>query len=179
MHGTSAGRGILELSFVAGQTAVTRAQAGSPLKLFVPGSRGPSAWAYTSSLGGGLLAGDEISLTIRAGALTRGFVSTQASTKIYRNPHGLPCRHDINATVAENAVLIVAPDPVQCFAGSLYEQRQRFELHPSAGLVVVDSLISGRHARGERWASTRYRSRIDIGCGDEHLLADDPWERKW
>jgi urease accessory protein len=131
-----------------------------------------SAWVCTSNFGGGLVAGDEVSIEIHAGAGTRGYLGTQSSTKVYWSPDGRVSRFHLHASLARDAVLIVAPDHVQCFAGARYEQRQEFHLQSGAGLVLVDWLSSGRVARGERWAFARYRSRIDVFCGDDHLLAD-------
>jgi urease accessory protein len=68
--------------------------------------------------------------------------------------------------------LVAAPDPVQAFAGSHYEQRQTFHLAASGNLVLVDWLCSGRAARGERWAFTQYRSRNEVFVDGERWLLD-------
>ena len=166
------GTGHLGVEVVSGESAVTSVRASSPLKLLVPRSRGRSVWAYLSSLGGGLVAGDETRLSLRLGAGARCLVSTQASTKVYRNPAGRPCGHQLHALLGTDAVLVLAPDPVQAFAGSSYTQRQEFHLAPGSGLVLLDWLCSGRSARGERWAFTRFRSRNEIFLGPERLLVD-------
>src|SRR4029453_17992338 len=134
--------------------------------------RGDSVWAYTSSFGGGLVAGDRTRLELRLDAKARCFLSTQASTKVYRNPAQLPCSHELIATVAEEALLILAPDPVQCFAESCYEQRQEFCLNANANLVFVDWMSGGRTSRGERWRFHRYLSRNDIERDGKKLLID-------
>ena len=166
------GTGHLGVEVVSGESAVTSVRASSPLQLLVPRPRGRSVWAYLSSLGGGLVAGDETRLSLRLGAGTRCLVSTQASTKVYRNPAGRPCGHQLAASLGAGAVLVLAPDPVQAFAGSSYTQRQAFHLAPDSGLVLLDWLCSGRSARGERWAFTRFRSRNEIFLGPERLLVD-------
>ena len=167
-----AGTGCLHIDLVDGLSAATSVEATSPLKLLVPRPRGESVWAYLSSFGGGLVAGDETRLTLQLAARTRCFVSTQASTKVYRNPLGRPCGHHLKATLGEGSLLVLAPDPVQAFAGSSYAQRQEFHLQPGASLALVDWFTSGRTARGERWAFTRFQSRNDIFLGDERLLVD-------
>jgi urease accessory protein len=101
------------------------------------------------------------------------FLGTQASTKIYRNPDRLPCSLELTASIADGALLVIAPDPVQCFADSCYEQRQRFDLAKDAALVLVDWMSSGRSARGERWSFVRYCSRIEIWRNAELLLLDN------
>lgn len=118
------------------------------------------------------MAGDSARLNVSLGRGTRCFLGSQASTKVYRNPAGLPCTHTLGAKVGSEAVLVLAPDPIQCFAGSLYEQRQEFFLEAGASLVLVDWLSAGRLARGERWAFGRFESRNEIFVADERLLID-------
>ena len=159
---TQAGQASLAVELVFRASTVTAAYATSPMKLLTPRARGPSVWAFTSSFGGGLLAGDETRLDLRLGAGARCFVGTQASTKIYRNPDARPCGHITRATVGEGALLVFAPEAVQAFAGSRYAQRQQFHLAPGSGLALVDWFDSGRAARGERWAFQRFESRNEV-----------------
>ncbi|HEY5040517.1 MAG TPA: urease accessory protein UreD [Verrucomicrobiae bacterium] len=163
---------VLEVQSVFGQSTVTSAFACAPLKLLTPRSRGQSVWAFTSSFGGGFVAGDETRLDLRLGKNTCCFLGTQASTKVYRNPRRRACGHVTNATVEENALLVFAPDPVQPFANSTYVQRQTFRLRAGAGLVLVDWFTSGRAARGERWAFDRFQSRNDVFLSGERIFMD-------
>jgi urease accessory protein len=156
------GSGQLEVEFVAGQSAVTSLFSSNPLKILAPQSRGQSVWAYTSSFGGGLVAGDQTRFNIRVGENARCFVSTQSSTKIYRNPNSRPCSHSTRAKLETNSLLVFAPDPVQAFANSSYTQRQEFRLANGAGLVLLDWFTSGRAANGERWAFAKLQSRNDV-----------------
>jgi urease accessory protein len=163
---------VLEVESVAGKSTVTSAFASTPLKLLTPRSRGQSVWAYTSSFGGGLVAGDETRLELRIGNGARCFLGTQASTKIYRNPGRRACGHVTQATVGENALLVFAPDPVQPFASSSYAQRQAFQLAAGAGLVLVDWFTSGRAARGERWAFDHFQSRNEVLIAGRRVFLD-------
>jgi urease accessory protein len=165
-------RARLEVDVVAGRSAATTACASNPVKLLVPRPRGGSVWACVGSLGGGFVAGDETSLDVRVGAQARCFLTTQASTKIYRNPRLRPCGHVLHAQLGEGSLLVLAPDPIQSFAGSTYEQRQEFYLQPGANLVLLDWFCSGRAARRERWSFTRLRSRNEVFLGQERLLLD-------
>jgi urease accessory protein len=166
------GGAALEVGFVAGESAVTAAFASNPMKLLTPRSRGQSVWVYTSSFGGGLVAGDQTRLNLRIGKGARCFIGTQASTKIYRNPSRLPCSHSTYAEQAEKSLLVFAPDPVQAFADSSYSQRQEFHLAANAGLALVDWFTSGRAARGERWAFHRFQSRNDVFVSGERVFLD-------
>ena len=156
------GHGTLEVQLVAGHSAVTRSRSSSPLKLLAPRPRGQSVWAYTSSFGGGLVAGDQTRLDLRVGAGSRCFLGTQASTKIYRNPRQQPCGHVTRACVEPNALLVFAPDPVQPFADSSYVQRQDFRLSTDASLVLVDWFTAGRVARQEQWQFRRLHTRNSV-----------------
>ncbi len=161
------GRARLEVSLVSNASTVTEAYAANPMKLLAPRSRGLSAWTYTSSFGGGLVAGDEtrFDLHIRKGA--RCFVGTQSATKIYRNPHCRPCSHLTRAVLEPGSFLAFMPAPVQPFADSSYSQRQTFHLAPGAGLVLLDWFTAGRPARGERWAFSHFSSRNEVFGGAE------------
>jgi len=43
---------------------------------------------------------------------------------------------------------------------------------PGAGMVALDWFCSGRVARGERWAFSRYANRTEVFVGDELVLLD-------
>lgn len=172
MQDSANGHAALTVSMVHGLSTATSAWARTPMKLLTPRSRGESVWAYTSSFGGGMVAGDRTRLDVTVEAGARCFLGTQASTKIYRNPARLPCSHHTTAQVNDGAMLILTPDPVQCFAGSSYEQRQHFSLNGGANLVLVDWMSAGRTARGERWNFQRYFSRNLIERDGKKLLVD-------
>ena len=166
------GRGMLELSLVAGKTVVTRAEGHSPFKWLLPRRPTTAAWAFASTFGGGLVAGDRIDMEIGVREGSRAALVTQSSTKVYRSRSGATCLQTLNATVEDKALFVVAPDPVTCFAGARYEQRQIIRLAPSATLVYVDWLTSGRRARGESWAFSQYRTRLDVYRDGQRLLTD-------
>jgi urease accessory protein len=167
------GSAELVISAKNGRSAVTRAFAKSPLALLTPRAAGASVWACTSNYGGGMLGGDETSLDLKLDQGACCFLSTQASTKIYRNPRGLPCAHTFSARLDEEATLIAAPDPVQCFADAAFDQRQYFALLNSSNLVLVDWISAGRTARGERWAFKKFQSKIEIERGGKSVLFDN------
>ncbi|MEO1994560.1 MAG: urease accessory protein UreD [Planctomycetaceae bacterium] len=166
------GRGQLELRLVDGRTVTTRAEASNPLKWLLPRRPTPAAWVYASTFGGGLLAGDQIDMQVGVRSGASAVMSTQSSTKVYRSPAGATTTQTLNAHVDDDALLVMAPDPVTCFAGARYEQRQIIHLMPRANLVYVDWLTSGRRARGERWKFAHYQSRLDIYRNSQRLLTD-------
>ncbi len=162
----------LKVERTFGESCVTSALASSPMKVLTPVARGKSAWAFTSSFGGGLVAGDRTRLDLTVGAEARCFLSTQSSTKVYRSFLARPCSHSTHAVLAPGALLIFAPEPVQAFADSRYAQRQEFRLATGAGLALLDWFTSGRSARGERWAFAELSSRSDVYLDDQRVLVD-------
>jgi urease accessory protein len=139
---------------------VSRAFATSPLRLLTPRNHGRAAWIYTSSFGGGLVDGDRVELAIDVHGGASAYLSTQASTKVYRSARGTST--EMRARVATNGSLVVMPDPVVCFAQARYTQVQRFDISARSRLVVVDWLSSGRAASGERWQFDEYVSRLQV-----------------
>jgi len=167
-----AGAGQLGIELVAGQSTATSLWSASPLRILVPRPRGPSVWACQSSLGGGLVAGDVISMTVDLGKGTRCYLGTQASTKVYRNEHCRPCEHHLRARLGGGSLLVLSPDPVQAFEHSRYIQKQVFWLAQGSGLVLVDWLCCGRAACGERWAFDRFQSRLEVFVDGSRAMMD-------
>jgi urease accessory protein len=170
--GPAAPPGFGEVSVICGpeRSVVSRARATSPLRLLTPTNHGDAAWIYTSTYGGGLVDGDLISLRVRVEEGAAAFLSTQASTKVYRSARGSDA--ELNAEIGRDALLVVLPDPVVCFASSRYRQVQRLDLSEGASLVLVDWVSSGRRASGERWAFDEYVSRTVVRDRGRLVLHD-------
>ena len=158
--GGAPGRGTVVVARGPRGSVVTRAYAASPLKWLTPRNGGGAAWLFAASYGGGLVGGDRLDMDVRLDAGASAFLSTQASTKVYRSAAGAAV--SLRAQVAAGALLVSVPDPVVCFAESAYRQSQAFELEPGAGLVAVDWMTSGRLGSGERWAFVDYTSTTTV-----------------
>ncbi|QRN98738.1 urease accessory protein UreD [Archangium violaceum] len=167
-----AGDARLAFERVGNRTVVRTALAHSPLRLLTPRNHGHAAWVYTSSLGGGLVDGDHLSVELDVAEGAAALLSSQGSTRVYRSPRG--CRSDLSARVAEGALLALVPDPTMCFAGARYDQRQDVQLAPGASLILMDLVTAGRSANGERWAFTHYSSALRVHREGRALL-DERW----
>lgn len=166
----SPGTGILDVARVDRRSVVRRAYATSPLRLLTPRNHGDAAWVYASSYGGGLVGGDALRLQISIAAGATAFVSSQASTKVYRSHDH--CSSLLDATVASGGHLVLWPDPVVCYAGSTFRQVQRVALAADAALVLVDTMTSGRRASGERWQFVEYANRLSVSYDGRSVLFD-------
>ncbi len=118
------------------------------------------------------MAGDDVWVDVSVGRGATCFLGTQSQTKVYRSATGRAARQSVDARIATGAMLVSMPDPVSCFAESVFEQRQRFEMSTDASLIWLEWLTSGRRARGERWAMGRYQSFADVCVGDRLIFRD-------
>ncbi|MCE9574211.1 MAG: urease accessory protein UreD [Deltaproteobacteria bacterium] len=159
----------LTIAQVAGRSVVAGARPAGPLRLLAPSGGGDAAWVYQASLGGGLIGADDLALDIEVEAGATLFLSSQASSKVFRTARS---RTAIRARVDRGGTLIAWPDPVVCFAGAALDQRQAFALAADASLVCVDAIAAGRVARGERWAFDRLATRLTVDIGDERALSE-------
>jgi urease accessory protein len=171
MFAVIASAGSVRVSRGAAGSVVAAAFATSPLRLLTPRNNGTAAWIYTSTFGGGLLDGDDVRLRVEIEEGQSAYLASQASTKVYRAVERHAAVH-LEAAIARGGLLVVAPDPVVCFARARYEQTQRFAVDATGGLVLVDWFTSGRHARGERWAFDRYSSRGSVHRGGRLVWHD-------
>jgi urease accessory protein len=167
-----AGHARLAFERTGARTVVRTALARSPLRLLTPRNHGHAAWAYTNSLGGGLVDGDHVALEVSVADGASALLASQGANRVYRSPRG--CRSELRARVGEGALLAVAPDPTACFTGARYTQEVDVHLAPGASLVLVDALTAGRSASGERWAFAHLSSTLRVRTPERALL-DERW----
>ena len=163
--------GEIDCRLVEGNAALVRCCSRAPLKFLTPNPVGRAASVVMSSFGGGLVAGDEVSVVANVQRDAACILSTQSAGKAYRSD-GRTSSQSLDATIAEGALLAVLPDPLCCFADARFAQRQTFELSARANLVWLDCFTSGRWARGERWAFRSLQSRTDIRIDGQIVLRE-------
>lgn len=154
---------------VGEQSQVTRVLSQSPLRVLTPSNHGDAAWLFLSSLGGGFVGTDSLSLEMHVGDGATVWFSSQASSKAYR---ACDSTFELKARVEGNGVLLVWPDAVTCFADASLRQTQRVDLSAQASVLWVDVLSAGRVSQGERWAFKSFASRLFID------VAGQPWLRE-
>ena len=173
----AAGIGHIEVTRSAGRSVVSRAYATSPLRLLTPRNHGDAAWIYTASYGGGLLGGDRVAMSVRVEGGARAFLSDAGLHEdLSLGPAGSPRAVRDHRPVRRS--WSCWPDPVVCFAGSSYRQRQQFDVDGSGGLVLVDWMTSGRRGSASAGGSTRYDSRLTIRVDGRLVLLRRPGARR-
>lgn len=196
------GNGIVHLALLPPSTPVLRTIAYQyPLKLISPApltvtpsktiAKSPSDNAqthlvhtlYLLTYGGGIVAGDTISLQITLESFTRLVLLTQGSTKIFKSPgRDLLSRQDMTANISPGAALCYLPDPVQPFEQSAFQQKQTYNIllgdrsegkETRGSMCVLDWVCQGRRARGENWHFWKYASRNEVWLVESQTNAVD------
>ncbi len=158
-----------------GRSDVHRVRGAGPLRVLCPRAAGDAAWLVTSSLGGGLVDGDDVALEVTVDAGATCVVTTQASTKVYKGTS----RQRTSVRVRGDGAALVVPDPVVPFRDARFAQVTRIDLDDDSTLLLCDTLTAGRIAYGERWSATSLETMLEISIGggvrlhDRVLLAGD------
>ncbi len=144
--------------------------AKSPLKLLTPRNHGHAAWGYVTNYGGGFVDGDRLKMRVAVEEGASALFTTPSQAKVYRSANG--CSLDLETRIDDDAFAALVPDPVSCFAGARYEQTTDVHLGARASLLYLDGLTCGRRARGEKWALSRYASRLRVHREGATVLHD-------
>jgi urease accessory protein len=154
----SAVKGRLHLKFVyhqerqSTQLAISEQQAPlQVIRAFPLDDRG--ALVHLHNLSGGILGGDQLTLSVEVGAGAHAQLTSTSATRIYRSrPEMLPAHQKQTVLVRQDALLEYLPDPLIPFAGSRYHQHTHITLEPGAGLFWWEVITPGRVARNEIFA---------------------------
>jgi urease accessory protein len=166
-------RAALRLAFECdranGQTFLASSYQEPPLRVVRAFPAGDGvALVHLHNVSGGLLGGDQLALTVHAGAGTNVQIATSGATRIYRpRAESLSTRQRNEVVVGENALLEYLPDTVIPFAGARFSQRSAIWLAAGAGLFWWEILAPGREARGEifEYASVEFRTDL-VAAGE-------------
>ncbi|KAH8600071.1 urease accessory protein-like protein UreD [Bisporella sp. PMI_857] len=141
-----------------------------PLKLISPSpsAQQKSVLVFLLTYGGGLVGGDHINLTIEVRPNAKLSIVTQGHTKVFKSPsRDVVTRQQLRVHIKKGAAVCMLPDPVQPFAGSVYEQLQTFFVDEAASLCLLDWVSEGRTARGEDWDLGAWIGRNEIWATGE------------
>lgn len=179
-HGStpSGWRGALQLRYGQehGATRVVHSQVQAPLKVQRPFYPEGSAVCHSVILhtAGGVVGGDQLSLTVDLQPNAHALITTAAAGKIYRT-NGLEAQQTVNIQIAPQACLEWFPQETIVFEQAKYRQQVRIELAPAATWMGWEITRFGRTARGERFFAGDWRSHTEVWQGDRPLWIDRQW----
>lgn len=170
--------GLLNLRLergVNGRTGLGSRFAKAPLSLsrplYIDAARPHQAHLYVRMTGGGLAENDRVRQIIRLGSSAEATVTTQAATNVHRMNAGIATQWSTFA-VGDQAVLEYVPGHTTLYGGSRLVQHTEFQLAPQATLLVVETIMLGRLARGERHQFELLSQTLRVEQEGRPLLSD-------
>ncbi|WP_327302752.1 urease accessory protein UreD [Streptomyces sp. NBC_01298] len=170
--------GLLELAFerVGDRTELVRHYQKSPLQIMRPlyfdPYRPDLPITFLMSTGGGVIQADRLRTDLSFGPGTSAHVTTQAATKVYRMEHDYAVAQTL-LTAGPDAYVEYLPDPVIPYVDSRFYQRTVITADPTATVLVSETVLSGRLARGERNAYQVFASDFELRRPSGELVALD------
>lgn len=169
--------GMLELDFevLGGATRIANHHQRFPLQAFRPIHLNPHepemAFVYVMSHGG-TVRGNRYRLDLTCGPGATAHVTTQSAAKIYRMDRNYASQI-VHLKAGPESVLEYLPEPVIPCRDSRFCGRIELEVHPTATVILGETLLPGRVAHGEHHVYTIHDSRIEVrSTGGELLFTD-------
>jgi urease accessory protein len=162
----------LELDCIKGVTRARRGLAQPPLQLShvrYDEPQRPGTAVFTLLHLGGVLAGDRVAMNVALDAGASAQICMAAATQVYRMPSG-DAQHTLDLRLGPGSSLAWLAQPLILFGGARFSQRTRVALAPGARLDLIDVLVPGRLARGERYQFEQYAARLEVYDSAERCL---------
>lgn len=167
-------RGCVEVSFVGvrGETTLSNLYQSGSLKALIPKSFRSAKEAILINTGGGIVGGDQLSISISGGNSTETWITSQASEKVYKSA-GDMSRVEIDLTLGDNASSYWCPQEMILFDKSKLCRRMNFNVENSSNLLIVENVIFGRITSGEFSANCYFSDQWRIKRDQKLVLAEN------
>ena len=113
---------------------------------------------------GGLTSGDRIGFSLDLGDGARVTATTQTAERAYLAPEG-PARLRVSLGAGVGADLVWLPQETILFEGSSLERETVVDLQDGAGCLLLEMVVLGRRAMGERPKAARLSDRRRVTMG--------------
>ena len=138
------------------------------------GANSDRAYIYLINTSPGLLAGDELSLSLQLAEHTNLYLTDQAATKVHPMPEiGQKAAVNYQIVLNNHASLELVPEPVILYENSVLEQSILIKLHPTARLFLSEIILPGRLAKDEYYDFNYYWNRLKVTDLQNNLLFTD------
>lgn len=160
----------LGIELIAGRSALSRNRHRGPLavqRAFYPEPSG-TAHIYLLHPPGGIVAGDQLSLSVQVGSGAAALLTTPAATKFYRS-EGRVAEQKQRFVLQEGASLEWLPQETILYGSSRARTQTRVELAPGAQFCGWEIVCLGRHASGDHFERGALRQSFEIWQGTRPL----------
>ncbi len=149
-------------------------------RLLYPDATAPDmAYAYVAMLGGGLIAGDRLAIEVEAASGSRLHVTTTGATRLYGGDRsetdgaGDDVRQRIDLRAGPGSTIEWWPDATIPYRGAAFRSDLTVTVAEDATVLVADTVLPGRVARGEWHDAAAYATRTIARRPDGRLLVVD------
>ena len=132
------------------------------------------AYLYTINTSPGLLARDELNISLFLDNNTNLYLTDQAATKVHPMPN-LNSKAIVNyqIKVRSQANLELVPEPIILYSDAALEQNTAIKLESTAKLFLTEIILPGRLAREESYEFRYYFNRLKVSDLRGKLLFTD------
>ena len=143
----------LDLAFLyrKGRTVLAHAYAEPPYRVGRWFAEGDGLHMILTSSAPGAFGQDHLQQIVRVGSGARVRLTSQSALQVHPSPDGATAHLRGSYHVEDGAQLHCHWHPLIPFAGAGIDQRIDIDIAGGGYLYWSDALMSGRHARGERW----------------------------
>lgn len=134
-------------------------------------THGPALEAIMINTSGGLTGGDAFTADILAGTGSALALTTQAAERAYRAAADV-AHVETRLSVEADAALCWLPQELIVFDGAALKRRLSIDLQETSRLLMVEQIVFGRTAMGERVLDALLDDRIEIRRADRPLYLD-------
>ena len=149
------------------------AQAGSA-RAMLPRSAPDWPEVVFLNTSGGLTSGDRIGFALGLGEGARAQATTQTAERAYLALEG-PASLTVAMTVGAGADLVWAPQETILFEGADLDRRTEIDLGEGASCLLLEMVVLGRRAMGERPRAARLTDRRRVTLQGRPLWVEQLW----
>lgn len=161
---------MLSAKMREGRSVLDRFRTSGSYRVLFPRIQ-PRLEAILINTGGGLTGGDRLDVDARVGAGAHLSITTQAAERAYRAASG-EARVSSKVSVEKGGHLSWLPQELILFEGASLSRKLEIELHETATLLMVEPVVFGRAAMGERLTDARFVDRIAVDRNGTPLYRD-------
>ncbi len=162
-------RGAIDLCLDGG--GLQRMYQSGSAKVILPKVQSRVPEAVLINTAGGMTAGDRFSYGLTVGNGARMTATTQAAERVYRGAEGA-AELDVELTVGDGARLHWLPQETILFDNSRMRRRLTARIGADSELLIVEPVIFGRTAMGERLTAGHFTDTWRVYQGDRLVHAE-------
>ena len=167
-------KGKLKLSFINSdaETSIYDLHQSGALKVLIPKAKSKHAEAVLINTGGGIVAGDSLSIEVTSYENTNTWITTQASEKVYKSNGELSLlKTKIN--LGDDSILFWCPKETILFNNSKFKRNLDFNIKSSSKMLVIENIVFGRLASGELNADCYFFDQWRIKRDEKLIFAEN------